>query len=50
MRRSGRFPGWGLMLVSVLGIMSHCLQGLGRFAIRHHAVLTNGLEMEMEFK
>ena len=45
MRRGVRFPAWYLLLVAVLGNLSGC-QSLGyleRFAIRHHAVLTESL-------
>jgi hypothetical protein len=44
MRRGVRFPAWYLLLVAVLGILSGCqsLRDLERFAIRHHAVLTEG--------
>ena len=42
MRRGVRFPAWYLLLVAVLGILRGCqsLRDLERFAIRHHAVLT----------
>ena len=42
MRRGVRFPAWYLPLVAVLGILIGCqsLRDLERFAIRHHAVLT----------
>jgi hypothetical protein len=45
MRRGVRFPSWYLLLVAVLGILSGCqsLRDLERFAIRHHAVLTEAL-------
>ena len=49
MRRGVRFPAWYLMLVAVLGILSRCqsLRDLERFAIRHHAVLTEALGIEL---
>ena len=49
MRRGVRFPAWYLLLVSVLGILSRCqsLRDLERFAIRHHAVLTEALGIEL---
>ncbi len=49
MRRGGRFPAWYLLLVAVLGILSGCqsLRDLERFAIRHHAVLTEALGVEL---
>jgi len=45
MRRGVRFPAWYLLLVAVLGILSGCqsLRDLERFAIRHHAVLSEAL-------
>ena len=45
MRRGVRFPAWYLLLVAVLGILSGCqsLRDLERFAIRHHALLTEAL-------
>ena len=45
MRRSVRIPAWYLLLVAMLGILSHCqsLRDLERFAIRHHGVLTEAL-------
>jgi len=45
MRRGVRFPAWYLLLVAVLGILSGCqsFRDLERFAIRHHAVLTEAL-------
>ncbi len=48
-RRGVRFPAWYLLLVAVLGILSGCqsLRDLERFAIRHHAVLTEALGMEL---
>jgi len=49
MRRGVRFPAWYLLLVTVLGILSCCqsLRDLERFAIRHHAVLTKALGIEL---
>jgi hypothetical protein len=49
MRRGVRFPAWYLLLVAVLGILSSCqsLRDLERFAIRHHAVLTESLSIEL---
>jgi len=49
MRRGVRFPAWCLLLVAVLGILSGCqsLRDLERFAIRHHAVLTEALDVEL---
>ena len=49
MRRGVRFPAWYLLLVAVLGILSRCqsLRDLERFAIRHHAVLTEALGLEL---
>jgi hypothetical protein len=49
MRRGVRFPAWYLLLVAVLGILSGCqsLRDLERFAIRHHAVLTESLGIEL---
>ena len=49
MRRGVRFPAWYLLLVAVLGILSGCqsLRDLERFAIRHHAVLTEALGVEI---
>jgi hypothetical protein len=48
MRRGVRFPAWYLLLVAVLGILIGCqsLRDLERFAIRHHAVLTEALGLE----
>ena len=48
MRRGVRIPAWYLLLVAVLGILSGCqsLRDLERFAIRHHAVLTEALGIE----
>ena len=49
LRRGVRFPAWSLLLVAVLGILSGCqsLRDLERFAIRHHAVLTGSLGVEL---
>jgi len=49
MRRGVRFPAWYLLLVAVLGILSGCqsLRDLERFAIRHHAALTEALGVEL---
>jgi hypothetical protein len=49
MRRGVRFPAWYLLLVAVLGILSGCqsLRDLERFAILHHAVLTEALGVEL---
>jgi len=49
MRRGVRIPAWYLLLVAVLGILSHCqsLLDLERFAIRHHGVLTEALGLEL---
>ena len=49
MRRGVRFPAWYLLLVSVLGILSRCqsLRDLERFAIRHHSVLSEALDIEL---
>lgn len=49
MRRGVRFPVWYLLLVAVLGILSGCqsLRDLERFAIRHHAELTEALAVEL---
>ena len=49
MRRGVRFPAWYLLLVAVLGILSGCqsLRDLERFAMRHHAVLTKALGVEL---
>ena len=49
MRRGVRIPAWYLLLVAVLGIVSGCqsLRDLERFAIRHHAVLTDSLGLEL---
>jgi hypothetical protein len=48
MRRGVRIPAWYLLLVAVLGILSRCqsLRDLERFAIRHHGVLTEALELK----
>ena len=49
MRCGVRFPAWYLLLVAILGILSRCqsLRDLERFAIRHHAVLTEALGIEL---
>ena len=49
MRRGVRIPAWYLLLVAVLGILSHCqsLRDLERFAERHHGVLTEALGIEL---
>ena len=49
LRRGVRIPAWYLLLVAVLGILSHCqsLRDLERFAIRHHSVLTAALGLEL---
>lgn len=49
MRRWVRFPAWYLLLVAVLGILSRCqsLPDLERCAIRHHAVFTEALGIEL---
>lgn len=49
MRRGVRIPPWYLLLVEVLGILSRCqiLRDLERFAIRHHAFLTEALGLEL---
>lgn len=49
MRRGVRFPAWYLLLVAVLGMLSgsQSLRDLQRFAIRHHAVLTESLGIEL---
>ena len=49
MRRGVGFPAWYLLLVAVLGILSRCqsLRDLERSAIRHHAVLTDALGLEL---
>ncbi len=45
MRRGVRIPAWYLLLVAVFVILSKCqsLRDLERFALRHHAVLTESL-------
>jgi len=45
MTRGVRFPAWYLLLLAVLGILCdyQSLQDPERFAIRHHAVLTEAL-------
>lgn len=49
MRRGIRIPSWYLLLVAVLGILSHCesLRDLERFADRHHDVLTEALGIHL---
>ena len=49
MRRGLRIPAWSLLLVAVLGILSHCqsLRYLERFAERHHGVFTEALGIEL---
>ena len=49
MRRGVRIPAWYLLLVAVLGILSHCQsqRDLERFAERHHGVLTEALGIEL---
>ncbi|QNG27900.1 transposase family protein [Synechococcus sp. HK01-R] len=49
MRRGVRFPAWYLLLVAVFGILSGCqsLRDLQRFAIHHHAVLTEAPGVEL---
>jgi hypothetical protein len=44
-----RFTAWYLLLLAVLGILCGCqsLRDLERFAIRHHAVLTEALGIEL---
>jgi hypothetical protein len=44
----GRIPAWYLLLVAVLGILSgsRSLRDSQRFALRHHAVLTEVLGVE----
>jgi hypothetical protein len=43
-----RIPAWCLLLVAVLRILSRCqsLRDLERFAIRHHRVLTEALDID----
>ena len=50
MRRGIRIPAWYLLLVAVLGFLSGCqsLRDLERFAIRHHPVLTEALDLELQ--
>ena len=50
MRRGVQFPALYLLLVAVLGILSGCqsLRDLERLAIRHHAVLTEALAIELK--
>jgi hypothetical protein len=49
MPRGIRIPAWNLLLVAVLGILSHrqSLRDLDRFAERHHGVLTEALGIEL---
>ena len=49
MPRRIRIPAWNLLLVALLGILSHCqsLRDLERFAERHHGVLTDALGIEL---
>jgi hypothetical protein len=49
MRRGVRFPAWFLLLVALLGILSSCqsLWDLERFAIRHHTVLSEALDLKL---
>jgi len=49
MRSGVRFPAWYLLLAAVLVILSgsQSLRDLERFAIRHHAVLTEALGIEL---
>lgn len=49
MRRGVRIPAWYSLLVAVLGILSRAqsLRDLERFAIRHHKVLTEELDLEL---
>ena len=44
-----RIPAWYLLVEAVLGILSRCqsLRVLERFAIRHHSVLTEALDLEL---
>lgn len=48
-RHGVRIPSWYLLLVAVLGILSHCqsMRDLERFAERHHRVLTEALQIEL---
>jgi hypothetical protein len=41
---------WYLLLVAVVGILSGCpsLRDLEHFAVRHHAVLTEALRIELK--
>jgi hypothetical protein len=47
MRRGVRISAWYLLLVAILGILSRCqsLRDLERFAIRHHSVLSESLDL-----
>ncbi len=49
MRQGIRMPGWYLLLVAALGILSRCqrLRDLERFAIRHHSVLSEAVDIEL---
>ena len=49
MRLGVRFPGWFLLLIAVLGILSFCQswRDLYLFTIRHHAVITVALGIEL---
>ena len=49
MRRGVRIPAWYPLVVAVLGILSGCqsLRDLERFAIRHHAALTEARDLEL---
>jgi hypothetical protein len=49
MRRGVRIPAWYPLVVAVLGILSGCqsLRDLERFAIRHHAALTEARGLEL---
>ena len=49
MRSGVRIPSWYLLLVAVLGILSHCqsLRDLERFARRHHVMLGKGVGIEL---
>ena len=47
MRRGVRISAWYLLLVAILGILSRCqsLRDLERFAMRHHSVLSESLDL-----
>ena len=49
-RRGVRIPAWYLLLLAVLGILSggQSLRDLERFAIRHHASLTEALVIQLK--